>query len=71
MSARVVSLSREEAWLDKSQTAAALGCSVRFLEYRVKSGMPSSMRFGRRYFRLSEVEAWLERHGYIQEGTTP
>jgi hypothetical protein len=69
VSARVIPLRAEEPWLDKRQTAAALGCSVRFLEYRVKSGMPSSMRFGKRCFRLPEVEAWLKRHGYIEEGT--
>ena len=55
------------AWLDKRQAASALGCSVRFLEYRVADGMPSQMRFGRRCFRLSAVEGWLTAHGYLEE----
>jgi hypothetical protein len=57
---------RHEQWLTKRQLAAHLGCSTRFLEMRVAEGMPSRMAFGRRQFRLSQVQPWLENNGDIE-----
>ena len=48
-----------EPWLSKQQLAAHLGFSVRWVEYRVREGMPSK-RFGARLrFRVSDVEEWI------------
>ena len=50
-----------EPWLTKRQVAAHYGYrSTRWVELRVREGMPSHMRGGRRRFLLSEVEAWFE-----------
>jgi hypothetical protein len=51
-----------EQMLTKQQLAGHLGRSTRWIELRVREGMPSeapTTRFPRRRFRLSEVEAWL------------
>jgi hypothetical protein len=51
-----------EQMLTKQQLAAHLGRSTRWIELRVREGMPSeapTTRFPRRRFRLCEVEAWL------------
>jgi hypothetical protein len=50
-----------EPWLSKRQLAVHLGFSVRWVELRVREGMPHQ-RWGsnRLRFRASEVEAWLE-----------
>jgi hypothetical protein len=40
------------------------GCSVRWLKYRLKDGMPSELIAGRRKMRLSETDPWLEAHGW-------
>jgi hypothetical protein len=55
-----------EAWLPLRVMAAQLGCSLRWLEYRVSEGMPTAVIAGRRKCRPSEVERWLERHGYMR-----
>lgn len=48
-----------ERWLTKRQVAEHFGFTTRWVELRMREGMPS-MRFGsRRRFRLSDVEAWL------------
>lgn len=57
-----------EPWLDKPGIAEHLGCSVRWVELRVAEGMPSALIAGRRKFRASEVEPWLERAGHIVRG---
>ena len=51
-----------EQLVTKRQLAEHLGRSTRWVELRVREGMPSEAptnRFPRRRFRLSEVEAWL------------
>src|SRR4051812_7368055 len=51
-----------EQMLTKRQLADHLGRSTRWVELRVREGMPSeppTSRLPRRRFRLSEVEAWL------------
>jgi hypothetical protein len=51
-----------EPLVTKQQLAEHLGRSTRWVELRVRDGMPSeapTTRFPRRRFRLAEVEAWL------------
>ncbi|MGI8863653.1 MAG: helix-turn-helix transcriptional regulator [Solirubrobacteraceae bacterium] len=51
-----------EALLTKRQLAEHLGRSTRWVELRVREGMPSeppTNRYPQRRFRLAEVEAWL------------
>ncbi len=55
-----------ERWLDKRALADHLGCGVRWIEDRLSEGMPSAMIAGRRKFRASEVEEWLERNGHLR-----
>ncbi len=49
-----------EPWVSKQQLAAHLGYSTRWVELRVREGLPSRKIGGRRKFHLSAVEAWLE-----------
>ncbi len=58
----VVPMRRADAVLTKQQLAVHLGRSTRWIELRVREGMPSeppTRRFPHRRFRLAEVEAWL------------
>lgn len=48
-----------EPWLSKRQVAAHFGRTTRWIELRMREGLPSRMIGGRRGYRLSEVEAWL------------
>lgn len=51
--------SAPEPWLTKTQLAAYLGVSVRWIEYQIRAGMPT-LRFGNRaHFKASAVDAWL------------
>lgn len=52
---------RFEPWVNKGQVAAYLGRSKRWVELMAREGLPSRMIGGRRAYRLSEVEAWVER----------
>lgn len=63
MSADVTHL---EPWLSKRALSAHLGCSERWLEYRVLEGMPSWKIAGRIKHKASEVEAWLLENGHIE-----
>jgi hypothetical protein len=49
-----------EPLLTKQDLAAALGFSVRWVEYRVREGLPHKTIGGRLRFRRSVCEAWLE-----------
>ncbi len=49
-----------EPWVSKAQVAAYLGRSTRWVEMMNREGMPSRMIGGRRGYRLSEVDAWIE-----------
>jgi predicted DNA-binding transcriptional regulator AlpA len=49
-----------EPWVNKGQVAAYLGRSKRWVELMAREGMPSRMIGGRRAYRLSEVDAWIE-----------
>jgi len=62
----VVSLDRHrmirqgtEPWATKQEIARHLGFSLRWVELRVRDGMPCRRIGGRLRFRQSEVEAWL------------
>lgn len=55
-----------EPWVDKRGLASHLGCGIRWVEERLRDGMPSAMIAGKRKFRVSEVEPWLERAGHIR-----
>jgi hypothetical protein len=51
-----------EQLVTKRRLAEHLGRSTRWVELRVREGMPSeppTTRYPQRRFRLSEVEAWL------------
>lgn len=54
-----------EPWLSKRQVAGHFGYSTRWVELRVKDGMPSQMIGGHRKFRLSECELWLLERGAV------
>ena len=57
--------------MDKRALAAHLSCSVRSIQSAMVEGLPYSIVFGRAKFRVSEVEPWLEKHGYlVRHGTT-
>lgn len=64
---------RLEEWLTVDELADQLGCSTRWIEYRVAEGkqlrdpFPSAMIAGRRKFRQSEAERWLERRGHLRK----
>jgi hypothetical protein len=60
----VIPFPRRTDWepeLSKRQVAQRFGFSTRWVELRVREGMPSCMRGNRRRFLLSECEAWLAR----------
>ena len=60
----VIPFPRRTDWepeLSKRQVAQWFGFSTRWVELRVREGMPSRMRGNRRRFLLSECEAWLAR----------
>jgi hypothetical protein len=62
----VVQLRASEALLNKQQLARYLGRSTRWVELRVRDGMPSeppTKRFPHRRFRVADVEAWLRGGG--------
>jgi hypothetical protein len=50
-----------QALLTKKQLAAALGRSERWIELKQRDGLPiaSTDRYGRRRYRLTDVERWL------------
>ena len=55
-----------EPWADKRGVAEVFAVSVRTIEYWTKEGMPSAIIAGRRKYRPSECEAWLERAGHLR-----
>ena len=53
-----------EPWLSKRQVAEHLGFSVRWVELRVREGMPHQKWGSNRLrFRVTDVETWLEERG--------
>lgn len=65
MSATAEKVFALEPWLDKSGLAQFYSCGTRWIEERVAEGMPSALIAGKRKFRVSECEPWLERAGHI------
>lgn len=53
-----------EPWVTKQQLADHLGRSIRWVDLRVRDGMPSRQdkRGGRRFFQISKVEEWLKEY---------
>jgi hypothetical protein len=53
-----------EPWVTKGELAEKLGCSKRWIDKQVAlppaRAMPSEQIAGRRKFKLSEVERWIE-----------
>lgn len=49
-----------ESPLSKKRLALMLGRSTRWVELRVREGMPSTTQRGRRMFLASECRAWLK-----------
>lgn len=62
MTASVARIHPHNALLSKKQLAQHLGRSERWVELRVREGMPSidpTARYGGRRFSLADVEGWL------------
>jgi hypothetical protein len=60
----VIPFPRRTDWepeLSKRQVAQWFGFSTRWVELRMREGMPSRLRGKQRRFLLSECEAWLAR----------
>lgn len=55
-----------EPLLTKKQLALHLGFSPRWIELRMRDGLPSLMVGGRRRYRVSEVTAWLNERAEAQ-----
>lgn len=60
-------VSHLEPWLTLAELAEHLKVSPRWLKYRIKEGMPSSIIAGRRKFKASTCEDWLEKEGHMSE----
>jgi hypothetical protein len=60
--------SEPECWRDKHGIAEHFSCGIRWIEARMAEGMPHTFIAGRAKFKVSEVEPWLDRHGYIEWG---
>lgn len=54
-----------EPFVSLSQFAEVLGCSERWLKYRVAEGMPSAIIAGRRKVQSSQAMRWLEKEGHV------
>jgi hypothetical protein len=52
--------------MTKVEYAEHLRCSVRWIEYKIREGLPSELIAGRRKFRPSIADEWLRREGYIR-----
>ena len=60
MSATVTQL---EPRINIAELSQLLGVSRRWIEYRIEEGLPSAKIGGRRLFKPSEVENWLQKEG--------
>lgn len=58
-------LAGQEPWRDKLGIAEHYSCGVRWIESRMEEGMPYAYIAGRAKFRVSEVDPWLDAHGFI------
>lgn len=55
-----------EPWMNKKELARFFACSVRWIEQQLAAGLPSATIAGKRVFKASEAQAWLEAHGEIR-----
>lgn len=55
-----------EPFLDKAGICEYLVCSEKWIELRMKEGLPCTRIAGRIKFRASEVEQWLEQNGHLE-----
>jgi hypothetical protein len=56
-----------ELWLPKKRLALELGVSPRWIEDRIKEGLPHRVIAGKTLFRLKVVESWLKEQSYLRE----
>ena len=56
-----------EPWLSKRELAVALGVSAKWVQERVREGLPHRTIAGGHKMRLSAVEPWLRDRGYLEE----
>lgn len=56
----------EPRYYDKKGIATKFSCSVRWIEERMREGLPHFEIAGRTKFRLEEVERWLDQRGEIK-----
>lgn len=56
-----------EPWLTKRQVAEHLGVSPRWLDARIAEGLPRRELAGASKLRVSDVERWLAKQGYLEE----
>lgn len=64
MSAQIIPFPLRTDWepeLSKRQLAERFGYTTRWVELRMREGMPSRMVGAQRRFRLSECEQWLKK----------
>lgn len=66
--ANQIGVVRLEPWLTKRQLAEYLAVSPRWIDDRRAEGMPCRPLAGANKFRISEVEPWLRKHGFLEEG---
>lgn len=55
-----------DPWVGKAQLARHWGKSTRWIELRMRDGMPSRMMGGRRQYRVSACEDWLRENGILE-----
>lgn len=64
----MTTVSRLEPYMSWHQLGHHLGgVSKRWLEERVREGMPSTKIAGKRCFHASKAVPWLAEHGYIED----
>lgn len=56
-----------EPYVDVDAVAAYFCMSRRWVEYRIKDGLPCKHMGRSRRFRLSDCEDWLVKEGHIRE----
>jgi hypothetical protein len=57
---------RPEPYLSKQSLAAHYAMSVRWVELRMKGGLPHEHMDGRARFKLSETDPWLCERGHLR-----
>lgn len=59
-------IERPEPYLSKQSLAAHYAMSVRWVELRMKDGLPHEHMDGRARFKLSETDPWLRERGHLR-----